>query len=69
MRSSSEAGYSDHHLQCIKRQRMNSCVASLAWLENEGYTSRSLQIKDKQTGKMKMIILNTETCQEVILAQ
>lgn len=43
---------------------MNSCVASLAWLENEGY-----QIKDKQTGQMKMIILNTETCQEVILAQ
>ncbi len=50
--------YSDRHVQRLKRQRTQSCAASLSWLELEGLKPLSVVVENKETKKTETIVMN-----------
>lgn len=61
---SSSGECSDRHMRQVKRQRLDSCCASLGWLEAEGYTSLKIELKNKRTGKIETVSFNGDVLGE-----
>ena len=60
----SSGDYSDRHMRRVKRQRLESCCASLGWLEAEGYTPLKVELKNKRTGEVETVALNSDVLGE-----
>jgi len=52
--------YSKSHQFQLKHQRKNDCVESLKWMEQEGYTSLQIEIKNNRTGKLETFVLQED---------
>lgn len=51
LKRSAERPYSESHLCRLKKQRLNDCELSLAWLERQGFKATKVEALNKETGK------------------
>ena len=55
-----EADYTKRHQHRLNKQRVESCSASLAWLQKDGFVPLKVEIKNIRTGVVETISLNSE---------
>ena len=58
VQSSAPKEYSASHTRRLKRQRVNDCELSLAWLEQYGYSATKVEAINKRTGEVEVINLS-----------
>ena len=58
VQSSASKEYSASHTRRLKRQRVNDCELSLAWLEQYGYSATKVKAINKRTGEVEVINLS-----------
>lgn len=50
--------YTPRHQQRVKKQRKGMCADALVWMEQDGYTPLRLEVLNKKTGKVEMVVVD-----------